>query len=559
MRDLAQLYLVTGRADGARNLYNQLVGKDPNESNSLLGLADTYIAKQKWTEAIDAINRARTAAPNDPAPGLKLVGVYAKRQDWTNAKTIAAQLAAQFPGNADILDTQGQAQLAAGDTNSAVSSFKRAYVLAPNSAPILSRYLAALNGAKYFTEARGVLQEAVARNPQNASLKTDLIRAEGEVSGVDTAVAKAHALATADPENSVYDLVSAEHYEKAGRIPDAVAVLEKAAAAKPSDEDLTIALARLYYRSGDFSKAEDVLVPRLKADPSNRAICTAMAQQYWATGRADDAKKLFGDLIAREPNDVSALFGLAEIATAERNWPAAAGYLDRARAAAPNDPAPGVALINLALARQDLKKAVATANQIAEQFPANFEVLDAKARAQAAAGDNEGATATDKLLYGLFPNSVPAMSSYVARLKEAKQFSEAQSVLQAVLAPDPKNATVKAGLIRMEADIGGMRAGLAKAREFAKDDPSNPLYDIVSAELYEKAERKDDAVDLLKTAVTAHPADDTLVAGLSALYARIGEAGKAEAALNTRLQSDPKDVTIRSASAALYLEQKEIR
>ena len=278
-RGIAQVYAATGRPDEARTLYNGLLAKDPNEVATLLGLADTYIAQQKWTEATDAINRARTAAPNDPAPGLKLLAVYQMRQDWTSAKALAGELAAQFPGNANILDTQGQAQLAAGDTNGAVSSFKRAYALAPTSAPILSHYLASLNGAKYFTDARGVLQEAVARAPQNSSLKADLIRIEKEIIGVDAAVAKAHALATDDPENSIYDLVSAELYEKAGRIPDAIALLEKAVAARPSDEGLTIALARLYNRSGDFSKAEGLLVRRLQADPKNIAIGTAMAQQ----------------------------------------------------------------------------------------------------------------------------------------------------------------------------------------------------------------------------------------------------------------------------------------
>jgi putative PEP-CTERM system TPR-repeat lipoprotein len=556
-RDLAQLYISTRRPEEARNLYNQLLVKDPNEVSALLGLADTYIAQQKWTEAINAISRARAAAPNDPAPGLKLVDVYEKRQDWTNAKSVAAELAAQFPGDANILDAQGQAQLAAGDANGAISSFKRAYELAPNSAPTLSRYLAALSRAKYFTEARGVLQESVARDPQNSALKADLIRVEGETSGVDAAVAKARDLAAADPDNSIYDLVSAELYEKAGRNRDAIALLQKAAAAKPSDEGLTIALARLYYRSGDFSKAEGVLVPLLKANPNSRAISTAMAQQYWATGRAPDAKKLFGDLVSREPNDVGALLGLAEIATVERNWSEAAGYLNRARAAAPTDPAPGIALVNLEVARQDWKNAVATANQIADQFPANFDVLEAKGRAQTGAGDSEGATATYKLLYGLFPNSAPAMSGYVARLNEAKEFSQAQSVLQAALARDPKSDAVKADLIRVEADIAGMRAGLAKARAFSKEDPGNPLYEIVSAELYEKAGRRDDGVDLLKTAIVAHPAVDALVAGLSALYARTGEAAKAEAVLSTRLQTDPKDVTIRSALAALYFEQKK--
>jgi len=140
---LAQVYAATGRTEEARNLYNDLLAKDPNEVVALLGLADTDIAQQKWAEAIDAINRARTAAPNDSAPGLKLISVYEMRGDWTSAKALAAELAAQFPGNANILDTQGQAQLAAGDTNGAVSSFKRAHALAPSSAPVLSHYLAA--------------------------------------------------------------------------------------------------------------------------------------------------------------------------------------------------------------------------------------------------------------------------------------------------------------------------------------------------------------------------------------------------------------------------------
>jgi len=556
-RGIAQVYAATGRPDEARTLYNGLLAKDPNEVATLLGLADTYIAQQKWTEATDAINRARTAAPNDPAPGLKLLAVYQMRQDWTSAKALAGELAAQFPGNANILDTQGQAQLAAGDTNGAVSSFKRAYALAPTSAPILSHYLASLNGAKYFTEARGVLQEAVARAPQNSSLKADLIRIEKEIIGVDAAVAKAHALATDDPENSIYDLVSAELYEKAGRIPDAIALLEKAVAARPSDEGLTIALARLYNRSGDFSKAEGLLVRRLQADPKNIAIGTAMAQQYLGTGRAQDAKKLYAGLIGRQPNDVAALLGLAEVATAEHNWQEATDYTNRARTALPNDPAPGIALVNLELSRQEWKNAVATAGQLAEQFPANFDVLDAKGRAQIASGNTEGAIATYERRYVLFPNSIPAMAGYVALLREAKDYPKARTVLLAALARDPKNDQVKGDLIRVEAEIGGMRAGLAKAKAFAGEDPGNPLYDVVSAELYEKTGRRDDAVDLLERAVVTKPSEDTLIDTLAGQYFRAGDPAKAEAVLNTRLQADPNDLAIRSVLASVYLAQKK--
>ena len=193
-RDLAQLYVATGRSDDAKKVYTDLLAKKADDVTALLGLSDIYISEKKWPEATDAINRARSAAKNDPSPGLKLVGVYESRQDWKSAKSVAAELAAQFPEDVNVLEAQGRAQYGAGDMDGAVSSYKRAHELAPNSIPILSRYLSLLNENKYFVEARGVLQDAITRDPNNASLKADLIRVEGEMNGVDAAVAKATSL-----------------------------------------------------------------------------------------------------------------------------------------------------------------------------------------------------------------------------------------------------------------------------------------------------------------------------------------------------------------------------
>jgi Flp pilus assembly protein TadD len=102
-----------------------------------------------------------------------------------------------------------------------------------------------------------------------------------------------------------------------------------------------------------------------------------------------------------------------------------------------------------------------------------------------------------------------------------------------------------------------MRAGLAKAHDFAKEDPGKPLYDIVSAELYEKGGRQDDAVDLLEKAVAARPSEGALIGALSSLYVRTGDPAKAEAMLNARLKANPTDAASRSALASFYLEQKK--
>jgi putative PEP-CTERM system TPR-repeat lipoprotein len=421
----------------------------------------------------------------------------------------------------------------------------------------LSRYVALLNSAKEFREVRAVLQDAIARDPRNAPLKGDLIRAEAEIDGLDAALSKAHALAKDDPDNNVYDLISAELYEKAGRPREAVALLEKAVASRPTDDGLTIALSRLYTGTGDLSKAEAVLTRRLAADPKSLTVGAALARLYLTTARIDQARKAYSELLSQSPTDVGALLGLAEIAVAEKKWPEATDYIARARTAAPNDPAPGLMLVNVYGLQQNWKDATPLAAELVAKFPSNIDVLDAQGRVQAGAGDTEGALATYKRAHELAPNLAPILSRYVSLLKTAKKFPEERTVLQSALDQDPQNVALKGDLIRVEAEIGGLEAGLAKARRFAENDPGNSLYDVVSAELYQNAKRGKEAVALLDKVVKERPLDDGLTMALFNLYKRTDDLEKAEAILNTRLKAEPKDFTIRSVLAGFYLDQRK--
>ena len=556
-RDLAQLYLATGRSDDAKKVYGDLLAKKAGDVTALLGMAEIAITEKKWPEAIDYINRARTAAPDDPSPGIKLVNLYELRQDWNSAKTVAGELVAQFPNEVDVQIAQATAQLGSGDTESAISSYRRAYEIAPNSIPILSLYIALLNSAKEFRQVRTVLQDAIARDPRNALLKGDLIRTEAEIDGLDAALAKAHAFAEDDPDNTIYDLVSAELYEKAGRPQEAVALLEKAVASRPSDDGLTIDLSRLYTVTGDLNKAEAVLTRRLAADPKGLTVRARLARLYLTTGRTDDAKKVYNELLSQRPTDVAALLGLAEIAVAEKKWPEATDYITRAGTAAPNDPAPGLMLVNMYGLQQDWKDATPVAAELVAKFPTNVDVLEAQGRIQVGSGDTEGALGTYRRAQELAPNSASVLSRYVSLLKATKKFSGERTVLQSALDRDPQNAALKGDLIRAEAEIGGLEAGLAKARRFSDSDPGNSVYDVVSAELYENAGRGKEAVALLDKVVAARPLDDDLTTALYRLYKRTDDLVKAEAVLNTRLKAEPKDFAIRSVLAGFYIEQKK--
>jgi putative PEP-CTERM system TPR-repeat lipoprotein len=310
-RDLAKLYATTGRTDDARRTYSDVLAKNPTDTMALVGLADLAIAETKGPEAIDLLNNARAAATYDPTPGLKLVALYELRRDWNSAKAVAAELYAQFPRDVNVVVALGRTQLKSGDTNAAISSYKLAYQLAPDSTPIRSAYVALLKQREFFREARDVLKEAIIREPQNASLKADLIRADAEIDGVDAAVSKARKSAASDPGNSIYDVVSAELYAKAGRGEEAVSLLENAVASRPTDKDLAPALARLYVRMSMPAKAEAFLKGRLKADPKDLATRSELAFYYAEQNNSAAAISEYSRLVEDHPADPTVLNNLA--------------------------------------------------------------------------------------------------------------------------------------------------------------------------------------------------------------------------------------------------------
>jgi putative PEP-CTERM system TPR-repeat lipoprotein len=554
--DLAALYVSAGRADEAEKLYQEVLAKKSDDEAALLGLASIAINQKKWPEAVAYINRARSAAPNDPAPGLALVRVYELQQDWANAKSVAGALNAQFPSDLTVLEAQAQAQLASGDAKGAIASYKRAYALAPESNPLLSRYLTLLSSAGFYREASSVLKDAIVRQPRNAALKADLVRVTAQLDGVDAAISSADLYAKDDPGSDVFPLVASEVYGNAGRWDDATGPLEKALAAKPTDDSLVVALARVYIRTGHFSKAEGVLTSRLKADPKDATLSAVLAPLYLATGRTVDARKVYDGVLAQKPDSVGALLGLADVSIAEKKWAEAVDEIKRAAAASPQDAAPGVKLVELDMLRQDWKSAASDAAELVAKFPSNVEVLDAQARAQIGAGNLQNAIATYKHAYQLAPNSSEVLSRYVSALNKAKNYVEAQSVLQAALSRAPQNSSVKADLIRVAAEIGGVDAGLAEARDLARKDPDNNVYDLVSADLLDQAGRSKEAIGLIERDLAAKPTDDTLTTTLARLYARADKGDKAETLLSARLKADPTNYVVGSALGSLYLQQK---
>jgi predicted Zn-dependent protease len=421
---------------------------------------------------------------------------------------------------------------------------------------MLSRYLSLLISAKYYREANNVLRDAIDRDPKNDALKADLIRITADLDGVDTAVSRANLYAKDNPKDSIFPLVAAEMYENAGRWSDATNLLEAAAAAHPSDGTLTTALAALYDRTGHFAKAEALLAGQLKANPQNAQAAALLGSLYLKARRSADAQRIYDALLAQKSNDFAARLGLADVAIFENKWSEAADQIKQAARLNPKSAAPGLKLVDLYIRSRDWKNATATATDLAAKFPDNIDVIDAAAHAQIGAGDKQAAIASYQHAYELDPNSSKILARYVGALNSAKKYAEAQSILRQALDREPQSSAIKADLIQVAADIGGVDAGLAEARDLARKDPDNLIYDRVSADLLDKAGRGKEAIGLLERDLASKPTNDEVRAQLATLYIRAGQPDKAQTLLSARLKDDPTDYPAAQMLASLYLQGK---
>lgn len=321
-QNLAKLYIALGRVDDAKALYDGLLAKQPDNPAILVGRADIAIIQKDWLYAIAILNRAREAAPKDLVPGLRLVNVYLLQRDWTNAKDLSAKLAGQFPDNGEVL----------------------------------TRYLQSLIATKDFADAKSVMRAAIARDPNNALLKADMIRLVAAADGIDAAAEQAQTFDNADPAGDVYDLAMADLYEKAGQNPAATTLLENRIVRQPTDVATAITLAGIYRRAKEFGKAEAVLKRQGVSDDLRAAI--ALGSIYAEDGKLDAAIAQYSLIRQKNPKDPRVLNNLAWTYQQMGNLDEARQFAEQAVAVAPRAPQMEDTLGWILLAQGEADKAV---------------------------------------------------------------------------------------------------------------------------------------------------------------------------------------------------------
>lgn len=341
-RNLAQLFIQTNREVAGKRELQAIVATNPNDTRSLLLLADAAGRAKAWPERIDLLRRAITSNPQDVQPRAGLIQTYVLAGNPSQALTEADALARDQPKDFVALQILAAAQAANNKPAAAIATIKRIVDLAPQSteAKVLLARAQAAQGATGLTDARATLENAIRQGgPRVDQAYIGLIQLELGAKNPDAALAAAQRLKLKAPpaQQLAADKLIGDVNMAAGRAPAALAAYE-----------------------------------RVRARVNNASSTTLVAGAQRAMGQPEVALKTLKDYHAQHPADVGGAEAMAEAYIARKDWRAAVDTYLSMR----NTPAAANAgvLNNLAVAYGEIGDpravaAAARANQLAPNEP----------------------------------------------------------------------------------------------------------------------------------------------------------------------------------------------
>jgi putative PEP-CTERM system TPR-repeat lipoprotein len=400
--NLAQLDLQEKNPKAARDRIESILGKDKDNLQALLTLASLgprIGATQQ--EQIDWLERARNASPSSAQPQLMLARIYAQAGDARKALAAAQHAQAISPDTFEVLDTLGAMQIAAGEKEQALVTYRRLATLQPNS-PVALYRLATAQVANANQAAEGTLREVL-------SLKPDFI--DAQVALADLAV-------------------------RAGRFPEAMKIarqMQKQAAKSPLG----------YILEGDVLMAEKKVLQATKAYETGYDIGKSgllvikMHAAYTQGGKPDAAEKRLAQWLKRWPDDVRVRLYAADFALKTGKYRHAIEHYEWLQQKQPDNV---LVLNNLAWAYQHIqdKRALETAERAYKLKPDNAAIADTLGWMLVEQGNNtRGLELLQKAVAGA-PQAHEIRYHLAQAWLKAGDKSKARSELEQLLATDAK-------------------------------------------------------------------------------------------------------------------------
>lgn len=307
--NLARIELSHNRLDKTEEQFRAVLERDPENLTALLGMAGLEEHRKNREGMYRWLLQAQEKNPESSKPGVLLVQAYLHDGENLKALRVARETISVFPDDANVLRVLGMSQVATGEINSAVQSFKQMTDIQPT--PQNRTLLAnALKRVKNYNEARINLKTALEAD-------ADYLPALGALGDIalleekyEESMEIAKTLQSKYPEQSLGYRLEGLTLLRQKKTAEAIANFEKAYAIQPA-RDLALQLAQLYKLAGDKEKSLDQLSDWLQKNPEDADFRAIYANHLQEWGDQEKAVSEYEKVLEKLPDNIVVLNNLA--------------------------------------------------------------------------------------------------------------------------------------------------------------------------------------------------------------------------------------------------------
>ncbi len=272
---LGNLKLVQKQYSAAGKAYQDALDRNPNSTDALRGLMDTYLAQNQVDKAL-AIANAQIAKSPANSSFYYLLGsaLFRDKKDLNGAEAAFKRSVELDKNNSGAVIQLGQVQAAKGDIDQAIATYQQATKDYPH-APEFYTLLGGLYESKQdWTKAQDAYQKALGLKPNDPVASNNL----------------ANVL-----------------LESGGSIDDALSLAQTARRGMPDSPAAADTLGWVYYQRGAYRSAIDMLQEALKLGEKNKApdnpnIHYHLGMAYAKTDQPALARQQFERVLKINPN-----------------------------------------------------------------------------------------------------------------------------------------------------------------------------------------------------------------------------------------------------------------
>jgi tetratricopeptide (TPR) repeat protein len=514
----ARYYLQLENWAGAEKSFRRIGSLHGSKEKYWAILADFYMLRGEWDKAHAELERVLREHPDALVVMRKLVEVRWTLDDEKGAEELNNEILRISPQDALAHLAKGRLLIARGDITNALLELNETKKYQPDL-PALHLWYAQVHSQRGdLKQAKQALGEALRHDPSFWLARLSLAELQNRTGEPDAALTNVQELLKRNPRDMQAYLVMSQAYLVKKDFPQAERILKAVVEEVPENAEGRWQFGLLRLMQGNFVAARQQLGQAWHLQPESEPTLQAMVMSYMLQRQPRQATEFLQQQISGRPTQAFLYHALGEVYRLQNKRDDAIRNYTKALTINPEAAGSAVALANLYVEGGDTSQAIRL-------------LLDAAKRK---------------------PQDVSLALSAALALDRARQWQEAQSAYERVIALDNGNVVALNNLAWLLAENGGnVDVALKLAQQAKERAPENVDVTDTVGWLYYKKNSFQMALNYFEECTERNPSNPVHQYHLGMTYLKLDRKEEGRRALRKALEMDPQFSESHSARQLL--------